>query len=45
MINNRFYEELNDAWYDAENHPIALLRAENAVRNPWIVKTLQDYKK
>lgn len=45
MINNQFYEELNDAWYEAENHPIALLRAENAVRNPWIVKTLRDYRK
>lgn len=35
-INNAFYEELNEAWYTAYDHPIALLRAENRVRNPWI---------
>ncbi len=45
MINNAFYDELNDAWYEGECHPIALLRAENAVRNPWILKTLRDYGK
>ena len=44
-INNQFYNDLHDAWYEENNHPIALLRAENAVRNPWILKTVQDYKK
>jgi len=36
LINNDFYETLHDKWYTAEDHPIALLRAENAVRTPWV---------
>ena len=43
-INNAFYDDLDEAWYCAENHPIALLRAENAVRNPWILKTLKEHQ-
>ncbi len=39
-INNSFYEELQENWYEDFNHPIALLRAENAVRIPWIIKNL-----
>jgi 2-polyprenyl-6-hydroxyphenyl methylase / 3-demethylubiquinone-9 3-methyltransferase len=37
-VNNAFYEELGEGWYEDRSHPIALLRAENAVRNPWIIK-------
>ncbi len=40
VINNAFYEELNEDWYTAYDHPIALLRAENAVRNPWILEEI-----
>ncbi len=39
-INNDFYDELGIDWYSGENHPIALLRAENSVRIPWIAKNL-----
>lgn len=39
-INNAFYDDLGEAWYQASDHPIALLRAENAVRIPWIAKQL-----
>ena len=35
-VNNAFYDELGDAWYESDAHPIALLRAENKTRNPWI---------
>ncbi len=35
-VNNAFYEKLGEGWYDDEVHPIALLRLENAARNPWI---------
>lgn len=35
-VNNAFYDELNSLWTDSTDHPIALLRAENALRNPWI---------
>lgn len=39
-INNAFYEDLGDLWYTAFNHPVALLRAENAVRIPWILSEI-----
>ncbi len=39
-INNDFYEELEEKWYTALDHPIALLRAENAVRIPWILSQI-----
>ena len=41
-INNTFYEDLKEDWLQATNHPIALLRAENNVRNPWILQTIQQ---
>lgn len=41
MINNEFYNTLNEDWYTATDHPIALLRAENAVRIPWIIQEIQ----
>jgi 2-polyprenyl-6-hydroxyphenyl methylase / 3-demethylubiquinone-9 3-methyltransferase len=42
QINNSFYDELQEKWYSDTHHPIALLRRENAARNPWILKTLQE---
>lgn len=39
-INNDFYEELSEQWYTAWDHPIALLRAENALRIPWIISQI-----
>jgi 2-polyprenyl-6-hydroxyphenyl methylase / 3-demethylubiquinone-9 3-methyltransferase len=35
-VNNAVYGQLGDRWYDACDHPIALLRAESACRNQWI---------
>jgi 2-polyprenyl-6-hydroxyphenyl methylase/3-demethylubiquinone-9 3-methyltransferase len=43
-INNDFYEELAERWYTASDHPIALLRAENAVRVPWILSEIGENK-
>lgn len=43
LINNRFYDDLNDQWYLASNHPVALLRAENKVRVPWIIKEIEKH--
>lgn len=40
MINNEFYDSLDEGWYTACNHPIALLRAENKLRIPWIVEEM-----
>jgi 2-polyprenyl-6-hydroxyphenyl methylase/3-demethylubiquinone-9 3-methyltransferase len=39
-INNAFYEELKEGWYEESSHPIALLRSENALRNPWIASKI-----
>lgn len=39
-INNAFYEDLGEGWYEDTSHPIALLRAENAIRNPWIAQKI-----
>ncbi|MGD0664767.1 MAG: bifunctional 2-polyprenyl-6-hydroxyphenol methylase/3-demethylubiquinol 3-O-methyltransferase UbiG [Rhabdochlamydiaceae bacterium] len=40
QINNEFYHDLGDKWFEASSHPIALLRAENRLRNPWIISHL-----
>ncbi len=39
-VNNAIYSELGDRWYDAKDDPIALLRAEARLRNPWIASEL-----
>lgn len=41
-INNEFYEDLKERWIEACDHPIALLRAENALRNPWIASHIPE---
>ena len=35
-VNNTWYADLGSRWYEAEDTPIALLRAEARHRNPWI---------
>lgn len=35
-VNNAVYATLGERWYQAEDDPIALLRAESRLRNPWI---------
>jgi 2-polyprenyl-6-hydroxyphenyl methylase/3-demethylubiquinone-9 3-methyltransferase len=42
IVNNTFYDTLHEQWYEGQNHPIALLRAENAARNPWILETITE---
>ena len=44
-INNEFYDDLEESWYTSWDHPIALLRAENEVRIPWILKTIPSRQK
>lgn len=41
MINNDFYDTLKEDWYTATDHPIALLRRENAARIPWISEEIK----
>ena len=38
QVNNTFYETYGERWYTAYDDPIALLRAENKVKFPWIVQ-------
>jgi 2-polyprenyl-6-hydroxyphenyl methylase/3-demethylubiquinone-9 3-methyltransferase len=42
MINNDVYEELGDRWYSADDDPVALLRAESRLRNPWVEARLAE---
>ena len=35
-INNAFYDDLGSRWYEAEDDPVALLRAESNLRGPWV---------
>ena len=35
-VNNAIYNELGSRWYDASDDPVALLRAESKLRNPWV---------
>ncbi len=39
-INNAIYEDYGDRWYTAYDDPIALLRAENEVKVPWILERI-----
>lgn len=41
-INNDFYNDLNDEWYHSNNHAIALLRAEQKVKNQWVKDQIQS---
>jgi 2-polyprenyl-6-hydroxyphenyl methylase/3-demethylubiquinone-9 3-methyltransferase len=36
IVNNDVYSTLGTRWYEAADDPIALLRAESRLRNPWI---------
>ena len=40
IINNSFYNELQERWYLENDHPIALLRAENALRKDWVASQI-----
>jgi 2-polyprenyl-6-hydroxyphenyl methylase/3-demethylubiquinone-9 3-methyltransferase len=39
-VNNAVYDLLGERWYTARDDPIALLRAEARLRNPWIAAHL-----
>ncbi|MGE5196294.1 MAG: class I SAM-dependent methyltransferase, partial [Anaerolineae bacterium] len=43
LINNAFYDDLKEDWYETSSHPIAFLRKENELRNPWIQKTIRRH--
>ncbi len=41
-INNSFYEQYGQRWYTAYDDPVALLRAENKIKFPWIMEHLKN---
>lgn len=41
QVNNDFYHALGERWYTAQDDPVALLRAESRMRNPWIAAEIQ----
>lgn len=43
VVNNDFYNELKEKWYQADDHPIALLRAENTRRIPWVSQHMRHH--
>jgi 2-polyprenyl-6-hydroxyphenyl methylase/3-demethylubiquinone-9 3-methyltransferase len=43
LINNAFYDDLDEMWQGSSDHPIALLRAENQLRNPWIQEVIAKH--
>lgn len=40
-IDNSIYDTYGDKWYTADDDPVALLRAENKVKGPWILNRLK----
>jgi 2-polyprenyl-6-hydroxyphenyl methylase/3-demethylubiquinone-9 3-methyltransferase len=42
-INNDCYDQYGERWYTAFDDPVALLRAENLVKFPWILERLQKF--
>ena len=40
-VNNAIYEQLGERWYDAEDDPIALLRAESRLLAPWLASAVR----
>jgi 2-polyprenyl-6-hydroxyphenyl methylase/3-demethylubiquinone-9 3-methyltransferase len=41
-VDNAVYSLLGDRWYDADDDPIALLRAEARLRNPWVARHVEE---
>ena len=40
VVNNDVYDTLGDRWYDADDDPVALLRAQARLHAPWICDEL-----
>jgi 2-polyprenyl-6-hydroxyphenyl methylase / 3-demethylubiquinone-9 3-methyltransferase len=41
VIDNAWYDDLGARWHAAWDHPVALLRAENALKAPWVAGRLE----
>jgi len=43
-VNNDIYDQLGERWYGANDDPVALLRAESRLRNPWLTERLRAHR-
>lgn len=43
-INNSFYDEMGERWYEAYDDPVALLRAQSKIEIPWIIERIEALK-
>ncbi len=41
-VNNDIYDTYGDRWYEADDDPVALLRAESKTKSPWIIKKINE---
>ncbi|NDD59090.1 MAG: 3-demethylubiquinone-9 3-O-methyltransferase [Chlamydiae bacterium] len=44
QVNNAFYDDLDGKWGGVSDHPIALLKAENHIRTPWVCDKIKENK-
>ena len=42
-VNNDYYEHLSDKWYTEHADPVALLRLESLLKNPWVINIIQSF--
>lgn len=42
-IDNTIYDKLGERWYTAQDDPVALLRAESRLRNPWVLAKMREH--
>jgi 2-polyprenyl-6-hydroxyphenyl methylase / 3-demethylubiquinone-9 3-methyltransferase len=42
ILDNAFYDDLGMRWHEGGDHPIALLRAEGALKNPWVAERIRE---
>lgn len=42
QVNNEYYNYLGEDWLTADDDPIALLRAESKLKNPWVIQTIEE---
>ncbi len=42
-VNNAVYNTYGDRWYDADDDPVALLRAESKTKTPWIIDCIKEH--
>jgi len=43
QVNNDIYNTYGDRWYEADDDPVALLRAESKTKTPWIIERIKDH--